>query len=210
VTRFVLVRHGETVWHADNRYAGVTDIALTATGEAQAEQLGRWARDAGLAAIWASPLSRARRTAAACADATGLEVQVDDRLRELDFGTAEGLTAAEMADRIPLELAAFREDPVRHFMPGGEDPRAAAARFVAALDAIGASHPDGRVLVVAHTTAIRLALCRLLGLALSSYRRTFPLVGNCSITEVDRGADRTALLQFNTPLGGAVAGVTGT
>jgi broad specificity phosphatase PhoE len=59
MTDVLLVRHGETVWHAENRYAGTTDVALTDHGREQARALGGWARDAGLSALWCSPLSRA-------------------------------------------------------------------------------------------------------------------------------------------------------
>ena len=61
-TRLVLVRHGETVWHQENRYAGTTDVALTDRGWEQARQLADWARTAGLAGIWASTLSRVAST----------------------------------------------------------------------------------------------------------------------------------------------------
>ncbi|MFD0853182.1 phosphoglycerate mutase family protein, partial [Actinomadura adrarensis] len=42
-TTLYLVRHGQTEWHAENRYAGISDVALTETGRDQAERLGRWA-----------------------------------------------------------------------------------------------------------------------------------------------------------------------
>ena len=96
MTNIILCRHGETVWHAENRYAGISDIDLTARGHDQAAQLADWARTAGLSAIYASTLSRAQVTAAASANTTGLSVRVDERLRELDFGEGEGLTTAEM------------------------------------------------------------------------------------------------------------------
>src|SRR5437660_8217709 len=92
-----LVRHGETEWHAENRYAGRTDVGLTQKGLLQAEQLAQWSRTAGLHAIWSSSLSRALRTAEPSARATGLAVQIDSRLVELDFGDAEGMTSQEMA-----------------------------------------------------------------------------------------------------------------
>ena len=63
MTRLVLVRHGETIWHAENRYAGSSDIPLSPRGLEQAEQLAKWASRADLAAIWISPLRRARETA---------------------------------------------------------------------------------------------------------------------------------------------------
>jgi probable phosphoglycerate mutase len=200
MTYLVLVRHGETIWHAENRYAGRSDVPLTDRGRRQADRLAGWAATARLDGIWCSPLSRARVTAQACAAATGLSEQVDERLRELDFGEAEGLTSAEMADRFPDEVAAFRADPVAHHLPGGEDPKLLVDRFLDCLHDIAAAHPGGRVLVVAHTTAIRLALCALIGVPLANYRRTFPFVRNCGLTEVLLDGEHAGLCQFNTPI----------
>ncbi|AQZ69202.1 Alpha-ribazole-5'-phosphate phosphatase [[Actinomadura] parvosata subsp. kistnae] len=204
MTDLVLVRHGETVWHAENRYAGLTDVELTPRGLAQAERLAGWAAGAGLEAVWASPLSRARITAETAAAKAGpplTPVRVDERLRELDFGQGDGLTSAEMKARFPEARAAFEADPAAHPLPGGEDPYQAAARFVAALQDIAAAHPEGRVLVVAHTTAIRLALCRLIGVPLGEYRRLFPRLDNCALTELRLRAGQVAMLQYNSPIG---------
>lgn len=200
MTDLVLVRHGETVWHAENRYAGVSDVALTARGEAQAARLAAWAGRAGLDAVWCSPLRRAQRTAEPCAEAAGVVATVDPRLREVDFGAGEGLTRAEMAQRFPDALAAFVADPAASPLPGGEDPVAVADRFTGCLHEIAAAHPDGRVLVVAHSSALRLALCRLVGLPLSEYRRVFPTVRNTALTELRLRDGRPALLGFNIPV----------
>ncbi len=202
MTYLVLVRHGETVWHAQNRYAGSTDIALTQRGLEQAAHLAAWSRTARLSEIWASTLGRAQVTAQAAAEASDTPLRIDERLRELDFGDAEGLTASEMADTFPDALAAFRADPVADHLPGGEDPVKAAQRFVDCLRDIVDAHPDGRVLVVAHTTAIRLALCQLIGLPLSEYRRLFPFVRNCGLTELRISEGQTSVLEFNTPIEG--------
>ncbi|GAA2595742.1 histidine phosphatase family protein [Actinomadura fulvescens] len=199
MTRLVLVRHGETTWHAENRYAGVTDVPLTPRGLDQARRLADWARTAGLAAVWSSDLTRARLTAEPCAEAAGLPLCIDERLRELNFGRAEGLTRAEMRQRFPEALQAFHADPVNGHLPGGEDPAAAAGRFTACLNDIARRHPDKRILVIAHTTAIRLALCTLLGLPLPGYRRLFPSVRNCALTEIRVEDGDVALLAFNTP-----------
>ena len=200
VTALVLVRHGQTEWHEDNRYAGVSDVALTAAGIEQAGQLAAWSRSAGLAAIWCSTLTRAQLTAQACAEATGVPLVVDERLRELDFGLAEGMTVGDMEVRFPQALRAFRADPVLDHLPGGEDPVAAAERFAGCLADACRAHPDGRVLVVAHTTVIRLALCSLIGVPLREYRRLFPAVHNCALTELLHVDGRTAVLEFNTPV----------
>jgi probable phosphoglycerate mutase len=196
-----LVRHGETEWHAENRYAGRTDIALTEKGQLQAEQLAQWARTAGLHAIWSSSLSRALRTAEPASRATGLAVQIDSRLVELDFGAAEGMTGREMATAFPQAREAFLQDPATNFLPGGEDPAEAADRGMAALRYIAEQLPDGaRALVVGHNTLFRLLLCKSLGIPLSNYRKLFPKLANTTVTELGFESDHIALLAFNSLL----------
>ena len=196
----VLVRHGETIWHAENRFAGRSDVPLTPRGHRQAELLGDWARNAELDAIWTSPLGRARETAALAARAARLEPRVDERLRELDFGRGEGLTTAEMEERFPEELHAFGADPVANHLPGGEDPQQAVERGMECLSEIASAHASGRVLVVMHTTLKRLLICHLIGAPLRDYRRLFPFIRNCAITELRLDGEVASVIEFNTPL----------
>ena len=200
MTHLVLIRHGETVWHAENRYVGRTDIPLSARGQEQAERLARWASSARLGSIWASPLLRARQTAAPVERATKLMARVDSRLQELDFGQGEGLTQAEIARSFPKAFAAFEADPAAHPLPDGENPRHAAERAISCFREIVRTHPDERVLAIAHNTLIRLALCGLIGVPLSHYRTLFPSVINGALIEIRLDGDRTSLLRFNVPL----------
>lgn len=196
----IFVRHGETVWHDENRYAGSSDIALTERGHAQARALAEWAGQAELTAVWASPLARSQETAHGSAERAGLPVNVDPRLRELDFGIAEGLTRTEMGQRFPDQLAAFHTDPVAHHLPKGEDPLAASDRYRSFLRDLQDEHREGRVLVVGHTTAIRLTLCRMLGLPLREYRRIFPFLANCALNEIVLRDSVPSLLRLNCPV----------
>jgi broad specificity phosphatase PhoE len=197
-----LVRHGETPMHADNRFVGRADVELTDLGHAQADQLGEWAATARLSAVASSPLRRARETAEPAARKAGLNIIVDERLVELDFGAAEGLTAVEMRERFPVERAAFEEDPYANPLPGGESPAAAVKRGRAALDDLAAGTVGERVLVVAHGTFLRLVLCDLLGIEPRHYRRVFPVTPNATGAVLRRYApDRWGLLAWNPPLG---------
>jgi broad specificity phosphatase PhoE len=199
VTDIVLVRHGETTWHAENRYAGGSDVPLAESGIEQARVLTRWAGSAGLAGVWSSDLTRSRLTAQPCADAIGRPLRIDARLREIDFGQGEGLTRDEMERLMPAELAAFQRDPVAHHLPGGEDPNAAAARGLACLHDIAAADVEGRILVVGHGTLIRLMYCALLGVPLGEYRRLFPYVRNGHLNEIRLRAGQAAILSWNAP-----------
>ncbi|GAA2669002.1 histidine phosphatase family protein [Streptomyces aculeolatus] len=211
----IFVRHGESVWHGENRYAGATDIDLTDHGRDQAAALADWAAQAGLTAVWSSPMLRCRQTAADSAARAGLPLRLDPRLRELDFGVAEGLTRAEMRERMPEAVASFEADPVASHFPEGEDPAAVVERYVAFLTDLRAEHDaggqggggrgnggqgGGRILVVAHSTAIRLTLCRLLDLPLSDYRRRFPRLANCALNELVLSDGTPSLLTLNRPV----------
>ena len=198
MTELVLVRHGETQWHADNRYAGRSDVALTPRGHEQAADLARWAAGAGLDAVLTSTLGRARETAAPAAEAAGIVVQVDERLVEVDFGEGDGRTRDEMRAAFPGALDAFLRRPASSPFPGGEAGADAVARAAPALAEAAAAHPEGRVLVVAHQTLLRLLLCSMLGLPLDHYRAVFPRLENIARTVVRPATDGPgALLMLN-------------
>jgi len=206
----LLTRHAETVWHAENRYAGISDIDLTPRGVQQAERLADWVRTRKIDAIVCSPVRRARETAAPSALAAGVELEVVDDLREVGFGIAEGRTLSELD---PEVVARFRADPVAHPFPGAEQPTVAAERCAAALRRVAARHAGDTVLVVAHNTLLRLGLCALLGLPVARYRQVFPRLDNVAVTEIalpatplpDGGAGPVALLSLNVPVGGRTA-----
>lgn len=206
MTTLHIVRHGETVWHADNRYAGRTDVALTTRGATQGAELIPWARKANLDTVISSDLSRASLTARPVADALTLPLIVDPRLREVDFGQGEGLTASEMTKQFPAERAAFNAAPASHPLPGGESGVAAVERALPAIvDAITAPNVK-TVLFVIHSTLGRLLLCEFLGIDKDNYRRVFPTFVNGAITTVrfaepatlDQLRGRGALLALNS------------
>ncbi|MBH0117083.1 histidine phosphatase family protein [Salinibacterium sp. NG253] len=199
MTTLLLARHGETAWHAENRYAGSTDVALTELGLSQGEQLGRWARTQSIDAVYASDLSRAVITATPAATALGLPLRIEPALREVHFGRGEGLTSAEMRVTFPDEAALFVAHPGTAPLPEGESGKDAVARAWGALESITARHPDGTLLVVMHSTLMRLILCRSLGIPLDRYRTTFPSVANVAITTVAWNADADDSADFNGP-----------
>lgn len=163
--RVVLWRHGRTAHNASARLQGQVDIPLDDVGEWQAETAA-----AALASryrptrIVASDLGRARATAQALADRTGLPVHVEPRVRERSFGEWEGMTSAEIAERWPEQHAVWAagHEPER---VGGETRPQVLARMVEAITAEAtALGRDDTLVVVSHGAAISLALTGLLGL----------------------------------------------
>src|SRR5262245_19890061 len=109
--KLTLLRHAETDWNRERRYQGWTDTGLSAVGRAQAEAAARRLAGQPFAAVWSSPLRRARDTAAAIATAQGLAVKEHAAFMEMGFGEWEGLTVAEVEARFPEEHRAWLETP---------------------------------------------------------------------------------------------------
>ena len=203
MTVLTLVRHGRTPWHDPTRYAGDSDAPLDEVGVAQAAALAAWAAGRGFTSLACSDLRRAIDTAGAVAAATGLTPAVDPRLREPHFGLAEGRTLAELRAAEPELVARFEADPVAAAWPGAEPPADVADRGIAALRDVAARDADGAPLVVAHSTLLRLVLCRLLGVPLPEYRRALPRLDPATLTEVVMRPDgTTGLLRYNAPFEG--------
>jgi broad specificity phosphatase PhoE len=100
-----LIRHGETDWNRDKRFQGQTDVALNATGKAQAAELAPMMSQLKVEAAFSSDLSRAYETAQIALSDVRLNIQKDSRLRETNIGEAEGLTYDEI-------VAKFTEDSI--------------------------------------------------------------------------------------------------
>ncbi|MEI6447681.1 MAG: histidine phosphatase family protein [Actinomycetes bacterium] len=155
----LLARHGQT---DDNcpplRFQGSRDTPLNECGRKQARELAETLADEGLDRIVSSPLSRARETAEAVADATGLEVALDARFAEGDRGAWEGLLMEEVERLHPERYAAWRRAEPDFSFAGGESLLEHQARVA---EALGELRPlPGKTLVVCHGGSIRVELCR--------------------------------------------------
>ncbi|GGW30937.1 histidine phosphatase family protein [Streptomyces caelestis] len=155
---FVLLRHGETLLTPLKRFSGSggTDPSLSDAGREQAERAAvLLARRGTIQAIVSSPLARTRETAGIVAARLGLDVSVDDGLRETDFGAWEGLTFAEVRERYPDDLNAWLASPDAQPTGGGESFAATATRIAATRDKLIAAYAGRTVLLVTHVTPIK-------------------------------------------------------
>lgn len=199
-----LARHGRTAWNASGRYLGNSDPDLDDVGTAQAAALAEWSAGAELSGVLSSPATRALRTAGAAAERAGVPLRTDERLRELDFGIAEGRTLDELRETRPDVVRDFELDADIHHFPEGERPAAAATRARAAVEAAVTSR-GARMLVVGHNTLLRLLLCDLLGIPLGSYRRALPRLDHGAYTELSFRNASWGLQRLNVPLAAAAA-----
>jgi broad specificity phosphatase PhoE len=151
-----LARHGQTAYNHELRFQGHLPVPLDDTGREQARALAAVAEEHDFAALWCSPLARARETANIVGAAIGLEAREDARFAETDAGDWTDLPFAEVQARDPEGFARFlAADPGFRF-PGGESFAEQATRVESGLEAVqGGPLP---ALVVCHRGVIRLAL----------------------------------------------------
>ncbi|MEE1779622.1 bifunctional RNase H/acid phosphatase [Streptomyces sp. NPDC049952] len=155
---FLLLRHGETALTPEKRFSGSGggDPELSATGRRQAACAAEaFAARGTVQEIVSSPLRRCRETAEAVAGRLGLEVRVEDGLRETDFGLWEGLTFAEVRERHGADLTAWLASPDVAPTGGGESFAEVAERVSAARDRLIARYAGSTVLLVTHVTPIK-------------------------------------------------------
>lgn len=155
-----LMRHGEPV--GGRRYRGRIDDPLSERGWAQMRTALGDARP--WSHIVSSPLLRCRAFAEELAARHGLPLTLDERLREVGFGTWEGKSAAEIEQETPGALQRFKADPVVARPQGAEPLDVFYRRVAAALEALAERHPDGHVLLLGHAGVIRMALARALAM----------------------------------------------
>ncbi|HEY3591671.1 MAG TPA: 2,3-diphosphoglycerate-dependent phosphoglycerate mutase GpmB [Buttiauxella sp.] len=178
-----LVRHGETQWNAERRIQGQSDSALTEKGERQAEQVAERVKTLGITHVIASDLGRTRRTAEIIALACGVDVTLDERLRELDMGVLE----RRNLDTLNEEEEGWRRQLVNGTadgrIPEGESMLEMSERMHSALNACLDLPSGSRPLLVSHGMALGCLVSTILGLPAWAERRL--RLRNCSISRVD-------------------------
>ncbi|MFJ9832275.1 bifunctional RNase H/acid phosphatase [Streptomyces sp. NPDC101169] len=162
----VLLRHGETPLTPQKRFSGSggTDPSLSEAGREQARRAAAaLARRGTVQAVVASPLARTQETARIVAARLGLDVTVEEGLRETHFGAWEGLTFGEVHERYPDDLSAWLDDPDVRPTGGGESFAETATRIEATRDKLVAAHAGRTVLLVTHVTPIKTLIRLALG-----------------------------------------------
>ncbi|WP_367825026.1 bifunctional RNase H/acid phosphatase, partial [Streptomyces sp. LMG1-1-1.1] len=155
---FVLLRHGETALTPEKRFSGSggSDPELSAAGLRQAEAVADALAARGtIQEIVSSPLTRCRQTAAAVAARLGLDVRIEQGLRETDFGAWEGLTFGEVRQKYPADLDDWLASAKAAPTGGGESFATVARRVAATRDRLAAAYAGRTVLLVTHVTPIK-------------------------------------------------------
>jgi broad specificity phosphatase PhoE len=185
MTTLILVRHGQTDSNVRDLLHGQSDVPLTSLGIAQAHAVAaRLGQEPDIAALYTSPLERARHTAAIIGAVTGHAPLPHPGLMEIHFGDIEGLTWEEALERYPhLRPSGDDDDGSADLQwPNGESRYGFRDRVRRALTEILALHQGQKIVVVTHGGVIGRGVGALLGDASNSLNRY--LVGNCTLTQL--------------------------
>ena len=195
MTRFVLVRHGQTIWNQEERFRGLSNVPLDEVGLAQAEATARRLSIEKPAAIYSSGVHRAVQTAEAIARPHALAVHPLPGITDIDFGLLQGLTVQEAILRWPTVVESWMHTPQLTRFPEGEslgDLRERAARTLAEL---GARHPDDTVILVGHTVINRVILLYVMGLGNERFWRLSQ--STCAINVFDAQDGEFTIVSLN-------------
>lgn len=207
LTRFVLVRHGETNWNREGRYQGQIDTPLSAFGLEQGRKVAAALKEVPIDICYASPLSRSYDTAAMCAEPHNLSIIKDERLLEINHGEWEGLLSAEVQERYPQLAAQWRQTVVGVQMPGGENMEDVRARSMEAFREYAAKHEGQTVLVVAHDAVNKAIICDILDIGLSKFWQVKQDNTCINVFEYQDGKWRLVLMNSTTHLGFLFSGI---
>lgn len=187
-TTIFLVRHGAHD-RLDRILCGrMAGVSLSETGRDQARRVADRLAQSPIAAIYASPMERARETAEPLSNRLGLEPIVSEDLNEIDFGEWTGLAFDELR-RLP-GWEPWNRDRSRSRAPGGESMCEAQARVARWISAARAAYPDAAVAGFCHADVIKAAVCDILGISLDHHHRLEIAPGSITTMVVDERGSR--------------------
>lgn len=185
-TRFILVRHGQSLGNERKIILGHVDWDITDVGRAQAECVAEALANRKIDAVYSSDLMRAYNTVAPVALSRGLKINVDKGLREINMGLWEGREVSEIIEKYG-EL--FTVEWMQHFgsfcAPGGESTSELARRFRDTLRRIAEENPGSTVLIGTHAAAIRAFWALVTGVPSEKIDELLAFPDNASYSEID-------------------------
>ncbi|MGD0084080.1 MAG: MSMEG_4193 family putative phosphomutase [Acidimicrobiales bacterium] len=194
MTTVCYVRHGTTPTTGKVLPGRARGLHLSENGRAEAAETGQRFEGVPVTAVYASPLERARETAAPIATQTERPVVIDRGLVECDFGDWTGAELSKLA-KLP-EWKTVQRFPSGFRFPGGESFVELQARLVAVTGRYRAKHPGQLVVAVSHADCIKAVLASALGIPLDLFQRI--MIGTCSTSIVAYGAEGPMVLAVNS------------
>lgn len=183
MTRFIIIRHGNSVANTERTFAGHTDAELSPIGEAQAKRTAQFvAENYKIDKVIASDLKRAYNTGAAVAERCGVEIVPDTCLREIFAGEWEGLHFDYLLEAFAEDYGRWKNDIGNARCTGGESVQELAKRVLARMEEIAKENEGKTIAIATHATPIRCMQCVWQGMGFDEMK-DIPWVTNASVTE---------------------------
>lgn len=167
--RLIILRHGETEWNREEKFRGMADLPLTENGLQQAGHAARRIAELKPTVIYSSPLRRALQTAEAVGKAAGLPVHREEGLKDIDYGTWQGLSLPEAYNKYRKAYLQWLHSPQLVEFPRGESLPIVQDRVKKLLKFIDENHKDDAILFVTHKVVCKVLVLTLLGADLSHF-----------------------------------------
>ncbi|CAM2363310.1 histidine phosphatase family protein [Listeria seeligeri] len=193
------VRHGKTEWNMTGQMQGWGDSPLVAEGIAGAKAVGEVLKDTQIDAVYTSTSKRTKDTAAYILADRDIEIRALEELKEMNFGTWEGVTVTEIDEKHPEERAKILHSPATYKaeVNGGETYYELAERLLQGVQKIVSETKSGNILVVSHGMSLTLLLYLLQGGTVEDHRKEAPRILNTSISVVDYENGEFTLRKLN-------------
>jgi probable phosphoglycerate mutase len=200
-TLVLLVRHGQTPTTGKILPGRAAGLHLADTGRQQADKVAeRLAGFRNVDAVYASPLERARETAAPIARALNLRVRIERGLLECDFGDWTGAELKKLMKK--PEWTTVQRAPSTFRFPNGESFTEMQTRMVSTLDRLVERHRGRTIVCVSHADPIKAAVAHAMGTHLDLFQRV--VIGTCSVSAVAYSTGGPVVLTVNST-GGSLA-----
>ena len=183
MTDLYFIRHGQSQANLSGHFAGFTDSPLTDLGKKQAEVTSTFFDDIKPDKVYASPLLRAYHTGLAVSERYNIEIETDERLKEIFGGEWEGVLFASLVDLYPEEYNVWLTDLGKAVCTGGESTLELQNRVNSAVLDIVAKNPGKKIVIATHATPIRVMECIWRKISLTEMKNV-PWVSNASVTHV--------------------------
>ena len=193
--RFLIVRHGETVWNAEGRIQGHSDTKLSEHGVLQAQAVARRLADVTIDAVYSSDLLRASETANIILAGRVVPFYQTHLLRERYYGVFEGLTVDERRTQFPEMFAESLVKDLDFAPTGGESARQTLNRMTPWVSGVKEKHLEESVLLVGHGGSLRSSILALMEFPPEATWRF--VMGNCSLTIIDTYSDNAVFRLYN-------------
>lgn len=194
MTKFLLIRHGDTAWNVEEIFRGRADVELNETGIKQAELLAKYLTDERIVAIYSSPLKRALKTAEIIAASHHIDVKPAQELIDFDYGEWQGLSHNTVKEKYQALYAEWLTNPHLVKVPKGESLDDARERVLGLISRVIIKH-EGNVALLSHRVVGKVLICALLGLDSSHFWNI--RLDTCGITTFVYEKNRFILAQHN-------------